>query len=141
VSFELRVEGIGQQRASLAKIIARFPKQARAALQRQAERIMTDSKEHYVPVDNSPLKNSGHVSMQTGNRLVAELSFGGAAGAYALAVHEHPSSFSPPSWQGKTINWTTPGTGAKYLEKPLMRAVPTLARDIATDLNLEGMLR
>ena len=41
-----------------------------------------------------------------------ELGYGGTASPYALAVHE--LGIKPP----KSINWSEPGTGAKYLERP-----------------------
>lgn len=110
-----------------------------AALYRRGQAIMADSKERYVPVDLGPLKASGkvHPPEYLGRRVTVELSYGDAATAYALAVHEHPSKHSPPSWQGVQVQFSPSGTGPKYLERPLMAAVPTLARDLAADLNLE----
>ena len=48
------------------------------------------------------------------------MTFGGAAAAYAQAVHEHPSSSSPPSWKGKIIKFRGGRQrGVKYLERPM----------------------
>lgn len=112
-----------------------------AALYRRAQKIMADSKEHYVPVDLGPLKSSGHVNPPSyvGRTVTVELTYGDAASAYALAVHEHPSKYSPPSWQGAQVTFSPSGTGPKYLEKPLMAAVPTLPAELAKDLNLEKL--
>lgn len=111
------------------------------ALYRQAQLIMADSKEHYVPVDLGPLQSSGKVHPPTyfGRTVSVELSYGDAAAAYALAIHEHPSKHSPPSWQGVSVKFSPSGTGPKYLEKPLMAAIPTLPQALARDLNLEKL--
>lgn len=101
---------------------------------------MGRSKAEFVPVDDSDLKNSGHVRPPfrgPGNLITVELVYGGTAAAYAIAVHEHPSTFSPPSWKGVTVQFTT--GGPKYLEIPLMQAVPTLARDLAQVLDLDRL--
>lgn len=112
-----------------------------AALYRQAQKIMAVSKEKYVPVDLGPLKASGKVHPPTyvGRSCTVELSYGDAAMAYALAVHEHPSKYSPPSWQGVQVQFSPSGTGPKYLERPLMDAIPTLPQALARDLNLEKL--
>jgi len=112
-----------------------------AALYRQAQKIMADSKEHYVPVDLGALKSSGKVGrpVYEGRKVYVELSYGDAASAYALAVHEHPSKYSPPSWQGTVVQFSPSGTGPKYLERPLMKAAPTLGAEVARDLNLERL--
>lgn len=115
-------------------------KGAAAALFIRGEAIMGRSKAEFVPVDDSDLKNSGHVrppKFGPGNLITVELVYGGTAAAYAIAVHEHPSTSSPPSWSGVTVQFTT--GGPKYLEIPLMQAVPTLARDLARDINFNRL--
>lgn len=111
------------------------------ALYRQAQKIMAISKEKYVPVDLGPLKASGkvHPPKYAGRSCTVELSYGDASMAYALAVHEHPSKYSPPSWQGVQVKFSPSGTGPKYLERPLMAAIPTLPAALARDLNLEKL--
>lgn len=111
------------------------------ALYRRAQKIMSDSKEHYVPVDLGPLKSSGHVHPPEylGRTVTVALTYGDASIAYALAVHEHPSKHDPPSWQGVNVKFSPSGTGPKYLERPLMAAVPTLPAELAKDLNLEKL--
>ena len=124
---------------NLLKLERRFGTRVAGALFRRGQAIMADSKERYVPVDLGTLKSSGHVSLPyyVGRKVTVELSYGGAAAAYALAVHEHPSKHSPPSWQGAQVTFSPSGTGPKYLERPMMAALPTLAHEIARDLNLE----
>ena len=72
---------------------------------REAEAIMTDSKEHYVPTDISTLKTSGFVQpvQVTATNVSVTLGYGGAAQAYALYVHEGTGpavgkpAFMPPT--------------------------------------------
>lgn len=109
------------------------------ALYRRAEMVMTDSKNNFVPVEFSTLRNSGmvHFPEVKGTTVSVMLSYGGAAQAYALAIHEHPSKHSPPSWKGVTVRFHPAGRGPKYLERPLMNAQRTLLRDLAQDLKFE----
>lgn len=60
------------------------------ALYQEAETIMADSKEHYVPADLSTLKNSGFVRLPVveGSTVSVEMGYGGAASKYAVYVHE-----------------------------------------------------
>jgi hypothetical protein len=102
---------------------------------------MTRSKKDFVPVADSTLQGTGHVRLAK-VKIEANLVYGGPAAPYALAVHEHLSKHSPPSWQtaersGGGVRFNPPGRGPKYLEKPLMEARRTLARDLARDLRVE----
>ena len=113
-------------REMVARLNAK-PQQVRAAcgqgLFQFGSRIMNESKERYVPVRTGALKASGqvHPAESKGNTVSVELSYGGDASAYALAVHEHPSVHSPRSWKAKGhgIQWSIPGRGPKFLEIPL----------------------
>lgn len=109
------------------------------ALYRRGEFIMADSKENHVPVDLGTLRGSGtvHPPKRSGREVSVEMTYGGAAKDYAIAVHEHPSKHSPPSWRGKGVSFSPAGHGAKYLEKPLMAAVRTMPQDLARDLAFE----
>ena len=135
--FELKIDGVDEMRRQLSIIISRYPEAVRGALKRWAEKVKTDSVEHYVPTDKGTLKNSARTTL-TPRRLQVNISFGGQAKDYAIVVHEHPSAFSPGSWKNG-VHFTT--GGPKYLERPLLAAVSTAARDIAKDMNLEGLLR
>jgi hypothetical protein len=75
------------------------------------------------------------------------LSFGGAADAYAIAVHETPSEHDPPTWtimyeHGGMIRWTSAGTGPKFLESVVNEYQVVLPEMLAALLNLndEGAL-
>jgi hypothetical protein len=63
-----------------------------------------------TPFDTGDLRRSAFVTKPklVGNSAEVELGYGGLASKYALAVHEMP----------KSTNWSEPGTGPKYLERP-----------------------
>lgn len=124
------------------RVVNRFGDRLITALYRRAEMIMTVSKRDFVPVDMGTLRASGHVSPpeRRGREISVTLAYGGAASAYALAVHEHPSRYSPPSWKAaKNVRFSPTGHGPKYLERPLMAAVGTLAADLASDLGVDSL--
>ncbi len=120
------------------------------ALRLEAEGIMKDSKTNFVPVDDGPLRASGRVGNVTRKGLMVEvkLEYGDAAAPYAAAIHEHPSSISPPAWEGKAIEeiksvrtgepLSIEGSsrGPKYLERPLNNAVPGMAERIAVKMRV-----
>jgi len=131
--------------AGARKVIARLTKY-RDDLRHRVERaayieaglIMSDSKQNYVPVDFGILKGSGqvHPPEWQGDVLVVQLSYGGAAKAYALAVHEHLSKHSPWTWRvAKRVTFHPAGRGPKYLEKPLKKASKGIMQRIAARIN------
>ena len=134
----IRIEGLDKLEARLKKSGVNAAKELAGGLKVEAERIMTAAK-RITPVDQGTLRSSGHVKKPVISRKSAfvELGFGGAASDYAQAVHEFPSKFSPPSWQGKTsLNWNAAGTGAKFLEKPVNAAKKGFGRRVARHLDL-----
>lgn len=133
------LKGLTATLARIEREVGTLQQDAAGALFRRGEVIMADSKEHYVPTDKAALKNSGHVSLPEIGRteISVTLSYGAAASEYALAVHEHLSEHSPPSWQtaereGRPVQFTT--GGPKYLEKPVLAAAGTFQRDLANDM-------
>lgn len=135
VSFVLR--GTNAMIAKMRRITLAFPLRAQMALLTEGEHIMTDSKRNYVPWDLGALATSGVVlpPVRVGKMITVHLVYGSAAAAYALAVHEHPSSTSPASWQGKAITWSQKKGGGrrgpKYLERPMKNAQRGMAARIA----------
>src|SRR5687767_5476077 len=114
MSFELK--GKEAMAREIARIARRFPVSLETAMRFEGELVMTRSKRDFVPVDFGTLKGSGHVeSRRRGKDIEVVLSYGGAAAAYALAVHEHPSGASPPSWKGVEVVFQPQGRGPKYL--------------------------
>jgi hypothetical protein len=132
-----KLTGVTKMHKLLVKAAKETPQLAAAALRREAEAIMADSKENFVPIDQGVLRASGYVRAAPGSKagnIAVMLGYGGAARAYALAVHENPSKHDPPSWKGKTILFKPSGRGPKYLERPLKNAAATLAERLAARL-------
>lgn len=77
------------------------------------------------------------LSEQVGEReLTGTVTF---SGPHAVPQHEFSSRFNPPSWAGKTaLQYTTGGTGPRYLSGPLMTDHPRYLQQIADDLYREG---
>lgn len=142
-SFELK--GGDEMRRKLKAIVNRNPGKMEAALTLEAEQIMTTAKQDYVPVgETGILRSSGHVepTKRSGRRGLGDdveisLSFGGSSAPYALAVHEHPSEHSPPTWQGKAIVFSPPGRGPKFLEIPFRLARVGMAARLAKTLGVD----
>lgn len=130
--------------ALLRRMAKARPLEVARALYIEANLIMTESK-RLVPVapDGGTLRASGTVDEPVidGGNISVEMSYGGAAQAYAIAVHEHLSAHSPPSWiaaeqSGKGIDWSVPGTGPKFLEIPLNKAQSEIGQRLARRLKL-----
>lgn len=52
----------------------------------------------------------------------------------ALAIHEHPSPHSPPSWEGVNVEFHPSGRGPKYIEEPLNEAIGGMAERMASKM-------
>ena len=115
--------GLTQLKAKLAKAAAESEHVRWKHLQKFGDLVMADSQKRFVPVDHDDLRKTGKVD-QAGNLapgvVGVRLSYGGGGpeAEYAIAVHEHLSEFSPPSWQNTTVHFTR--GGPKYLELPVM---------------------
>lgn len=104
----------------------------------EAEAIAFVAKRDHVPVDLGTLRSSIHVGelVRKFRNVVITILAGGAAAPYALAVHNHPSDASPPTWQGKVIKFSPSGRGPQYLGIPLRNAVRGMAGRIARRIGL-----
>ena len=99
----------------------------------------TNSKENFVPRKEGRLRNSIvaiHAKFE-GRQLVAYVIAGGPGIAYAVAIHEHRSEHSPPSWSGGV---TFTFGGVKYLERPLMEALVGMDARMAAAIASEAPL-
>src|SRR5262245_64301186 len=88
---------------NLSRVDEAFRRAMERALYQEGERIIAASKER-VPVDLGTLKNSGYVAPPewlSATHLRCELGYGGAAAAYAAAVHEHVSGGGSPRSEGR----------------------------------------
>lgn len=133
------MRGLNETVQRMRTLARRYPDRIVRAVYRRAEAIMTRSKQEFVPVDKGILRNSGHVNtVQRQGRIVSvTMAYGGAAKAYAIAVHEHLSQHSPRSWRAaRAVVFSPAGRGPKYLERPLFEALRTMAADLAADLQV-----
>lgn len=126
--LQFTVRGAEQLERKLRKLSSKVGDRALAALTLEGELIVTDAKKNFVPVDLGPLRASGRVQRSTrrGNLMEVEIGFGGPATLYALEQHEN-------------ADFTHTVGEDKYLEKPLMAAVPGMSRRIARTLRIEGL--
>ncbi len=136
--------GMEPLQAKLAQLGVAMPTVAAGALYREAERIMTRSKNEFVPAHHDVLKTSGQVQLPViaGSVVTVVMGYGGAASAYALAVHEHLSEHSPPSWvaaeaAGHPVQFHPSGRGPKYLERPLNEARSGMDARLGADIAKE----
>jgi len=133
-----KIKGTDDMRAVLRQVAKEAPKQLKAALYQEAQILMTESKRRCpIAPDGGALRASGFVSKPelVGTTVSVVMSYGGAAEEYAIAVHEHLSAHSPPSWLtsvegGRLVHWTTPGTGPKFLESVINEVQPMLLQRV-----------
>lgn len=126
---------------NIERIEKDLERQQMQALKNEAERIKLDSNEHYAPQDEGDLIAESYVSkpVKDNERTISiEIGYGGPkSNPYSVALHEHPSASSPPTWNGKELKFTKPGTGPKYLERPLFKAVDGMIDRFAADIKIE----
>ena len=122
-----RLIGLDKALAKLDKLPGRIERIIKSELFKEGEGIMAMSKEAFVPVDQGPLRASGHVDdpVVKGDEVTVTLGYGNSAVEYAVFVHEDLNAFHP--------------TGeAKYLETPFKMAVPGIKRRMAKALIKEA---
>ena len=148
MTFEFKVKGFKEMARQMRELADEVPDKAAAALYREGEQIVTTAKQATVPKDLGVLVNSGMTDQPelAEGGIQVSMHFGGPAAPYALAIHEHPSIHSPPTWQGKPIEeifsvreripWSRTGRGPKYLERPLNDAVKGMNDRIAKAIQL-----
>lgn len=114
--MQAKVSGFDPVLLELRALQRIFPEAAKNALMAEGYGVFRDSQE-IVPVRGKyggTLMRSGRTAIYNDSRrgvAVYEIKY---SADYAAAVHEMTSS---PS--GEPINWSRPGSGAKYLENPL----------------------
>src|SRR5262245_43092758 len=133
--IKVTLEGTEIAQRRLQQIAGAIPSDIGAGLHEEAESIMADSKENYVPVDSGTLRGTGHVQPPevTASGASVTLGYGGPAAPYALAVHENPRSgkTSGTSPSGKPYkSWAKVGQW-KYLEAPALQAVRGMGNRLA----------
>ncbi len=110
-----------------------------SSLYESAEKIMTLSKENYVPVETGTLRSTGRVDPPRVNGPYVEvtLGYGGPSARYALAVHENPRAGKTygVSPQGKPYKrWAKTGQW-KYLETPVKESSGEIVEHLKKRVN------
>lgn len=115
----LQIQGLTQCQREIAQLAQKLGRATvLAALRAEAEIEMTEAKRR-CPVDTGALRASGVVTEELrGTDAIVRLAFGGAAASYALFVHENLQALHRVG-------------EAKFLERPLLEAVPYLADRVA----------
>jgi hypothetical protein len=123
-ALNVRIEGFEEMAKKLRAAAANYKKKVRGGLNLWAERVMTVSKDEFVPVKEGVLRSSGRVDLDDDEeRMRVFLSYGGAADDYAILQHEK-EDFHHQIGE------------SKFLEKPLMQAATTCAADVAASAQL-----
>ncbi len=118
-----QVVGIEELQAAFARMGKNFAKEMARALYLEGEHIMGQSKAFFVPVDQGPLKTSGHVQppqIDKGGPLVV-LGYGGPAVKYAVVQHER-------------LSYRHTVGQAKYLERPALERAAVMDQAVADRL-------
>lgn len=156
MALNAKVKGTREMQAAIAKAGVRAREAIAAALYQEAERVMAASKQEVAVGVDGVLRASGHVQppkfTATGQEVT--LGYGGAAKSYAAAVHEgrRPGKMPPSKalipWVRKKLGvpedeaagvafviakniWANGTKPTKYLERPLMDAIPGMAGRMA----------
>lgn len=127
------LDGVNDAVKKLNAIADRLRKDTAKAIRVEVEKIGSDADRNYIPVDQGTLRASKYIDGPRieGNNIEVTIGYGGAAAAYAVAVHENPSEHDPPSWEGVQVDFHPRGRGRKYLETPLRKAMPGMSDRIA----------
>jgi hypothetical protein len=117
---------------NLRKTVSQFRKSVMTdlgeAMVEELEPVKAESMDN-TPVQFGVLKASHEIvgPEYSGSKVSAWIQVGGAAEPYAMAVHEHLSASSPPSWQaaeasGNGVHFNS--GGPKFLENAVRKAIP-----------------
>lgn len=151
-----RVEGVDDLKRALARAGALAIPALSAAMVEEQEKVIADAVE-LAPSDFGTLRGSGTVlPPEIGlHEVTVVAGFGGAAAPYVVAVHEHLSEYSPPSWQiaegasqsvesgafesqggSGGVSFSPQGTGPKFLERPFLERAPRIYANLALGVRL-----
>ena len=143
-----RLSGLDKIQGAVAALERSYKLRVAEALVDEAQKVLEDAQDNYVPVEDGDLRDSGKVARPviTPDNITVDISFGTTAdtAAKAVAIHEHPSPSTPPSWrnvrnergQFRRVRFSPEGTGPKYLEKPLRAASTNLLGDVGQRVRL-----
>ncbi len=119
MSFKITFKGLDRKIKGLLSIPDEIDDEFAKTLFQEMEDVAGRSKETFVPVDTGALRGSIHATPPKVRRGSVSTSVvaGGPAAPYALTVHENLQARHPLGQ-------------AKYLERPLNEARPTIEREL-----------
>ena len=117
IKFKAEIQGLDKVNKALARYGDAGSAAIRTAIYVKANNIMTDAL-RVTPLDHNPLRNSWYITRPYKSVGFSEAGFGME---YAHHVHEMPND----------KNWSEPGTGNKFLEKPFNKHKTTAVEEIA----------
>ena len=139
------LRGFDSLEARIRDLTREIRQNAQDALREEAEEIVKLAKD-IVPVESGDLRDSIRVE-ESGTGIVqgrteggrftegADVSISVVAGGpgleHAVAVHEYPSEYNPPTWNGVQVVFKKAGTGPKFIERPLRDRSRGLAGRVA----------
>lgn len=137
-----RTQNVNQLLLNIGGVLGSIDEAAASAAHDAASRILLETLP-FVPMSRVPnragaLRASGHVVVLTkgkskkDRKLQAEVTFGDATVDYAAFVHEDKP-------RGVVKNYTTPGTGNKYLVKGAAKAAPAIIKIFANEMKSAGL--
>lgn len=138
--WSVNLKGSQQVLSAIAREQSRARSTAAAVLTAVAERIVHRAQTEFIPMEFGALASSDEIDrpVQTSSAVSVTVAFGrsGKSAAYALAIHEHLSPHSPPSWKaaeaaGRPVRFSPAGTGPKYLERPFYEEADRLPEYLA----------
>lgn len=127
----LQLKGFSQVSQRIRDISAQMKDNAKSSTLEMAE-IVRDRAKEYCPEDTGALVDSIRVvekdsgieqgrndsgQFTSGAVITFAVIAGNESTPHALAVHEHPSKHSPPSWDGVTVHFRK--GGPKFLERAM----------------------
>lgn len=146
------VSGHKQLKSKLKKLSVAGRRMVVQGMRVQAHLVLSLSNDKYIPRRDGVLRNSGTVRKHKDNltEVSFQIAYGGAAKEYALAVHEHLSDHSPPSWkiaesQGSGVHFGVdlrdrPDVGPKYLQRALEEREAELLDALAKAFDFEDLV-
>lgn len=129
----VKLTGVEAALAELKKLAKEYPEAALRALNRQAEFVMTEAKQRYVPVKDGHLRASGHIFVFK-PRLEVTLGFGGPAGIGNVGGERNRQDVGYAVVQHETEDYRHTVGESGYLRKPLQARLPSMGADAAAEV-------
>jgi hypothetical protein len=141
------IKGMAELQRKIAGLGARGIQEAGRALYQEVGIIVPEMKRRCpVAPDGGTLRGTieEHPAEIRDGAVTVSVSAGGPAIDYAVAVHEHLSEHSPPSWRAAGqdgIHWNAEGTGPKFMEGPQLEVRDSLAEHVGRRMDANALVK